>query len=185
MDPAGKHQDFVNIRAGRAFRIEGPAIHPDGPGPGAGSVRMTQMTVDHHLHCGTKGAAFSHQEFCMALTITITDTVATASMGDGWADPAAVAATFAFRLEDAYFSAVTQLYPEATVQAAVNYQEETLGSDLEVVVDNPGSKEEFDCAAMAERVRAAIKDLKGQLGEEYLTSDEAEEEKEEKEVGDE
>ena len=29
----------------------------------------------------------------MARTITITDTVAIASMGDGWADPVAVAAT--------------------------------------------------------------------------------------------
>lgn len=121
----------------------------------------------------------------MPLTITITDTVAIASMGDGWADPATVAATFAFRLEDAYFSAVTRLYPEALVQATVNDQGETLGSDLEVAVTDPGSEDETDCAAMAETVRAAIQDLKGLLGEEYLTCDETEEEKEEKEAGDE
>jgi hypothetical protein len=121
----------------------------------------------------------------MALVITITDTVATASMGDGWADPTAVVATFALRLEDAYFSAVTRLYPEALVQATVNYQEETLEPSLDVTVDNPGSEEEVDCGAMERTVRAAIRDLKGQLGEEYLTCDETEEEKKEMEWGDE
>jgi len=114
----------------------------------------------------------------MAITITITDTVAIASMGDGWADPEDVAATFSSQLEEAYFSQVTQLYPEATVQAVVNYQQETLGSDLEVVVE-PGQP------AVEASVYSAVKDTKARLGRAFLTSDEAEEEREEKEVGDE
>ncbi|MDR3673419.1 MAG: hypothetical protein P4L36_21410 [Holophaga sp.] len=121
----------------------------------------------------------------MALTITITDTVATASMGDGWADPAQMAARFAQQLEEAYFATATQLYPEAMVQATVNYQQETLGPELEVTVADPGSVEETDREAMEASVYEALKDLKAEQGVDFLTSDEVEEEKEEKEVGDE
>jgi hypothetical protein len=121
----------------------------------------------------------------MARTITITDTVAIASMGDGWADPTAVAATFSSQLEEAYFSAVTQLYPEAAVQAVVNYQQETSGPDLEVVVEPPASAEDLDSETMQESVYAAIKDTKALLGSAYLTNDEVEEEKEENRMEDE
>ena len=121
----------------------------------------------------------------MALSITITDTVAIASMGDGWADPIEVAATFAAQLEESYFSAATQLYPEATVQASVQCLQETVGPDLEVVAENPGSLEEDDCRAMEASVREAIQDTKALLGREFLTSDEVQEEAEQKEVGDE
>jgi hypothetical protein len=121
----------------------------------------------------------------MPLTITITDTVSIASMGDGWADPTDVAATFSSQLEEAYYSAAIQLYPEAEIQVVVNYQQETMGPDLEVGVKSPGSVEQIDGEAMKESVYAAIKDTKALLGEAFLTNDEAEEEKEEKAVGDE
>jgi hypothetical protein len=119
----------------------------------------------------------------MPATITITDTVSIASMGDGWADPEDVAATFSSQLEDVYFTRVTQLFPEAQVQVVVNYDQETLGSDLEVAVADPDAED--DPEAMQASVYAAIKDTKALLGQQFLTNGEAEEEQEEKDIGDE
>ena len=120
----------------------------------------------------------------MALTINVTDTVAIASMGDGWADPEDVAATFSSQLEESYFGQVTQLYPEAVVQVAVNYQQETMGPDLEVAVEQAETDGE-SARAIEASVYAALKDTKALLGKDFLTSDEVEEEKEQKDVGDE
>ena len=116
----------------------------------------------------------------MSLTITIKDTVAIATMGEGWADSVEVAATFASQLEEAYFSTATGLYPEAAVEADVNCTQETLGEGLDVTLENSEPDADFDAEDMEQTLLAALKDLKGQLGEAFLTNYEDEEESDDK-----
>ena len=116
----------------------------------------------------------------MSLTITIKDTVAIATMGEGWADPNDVAATFASQLEDAYFSTATQLYPDARVEAEVNCAGETLGEGLDLQVEDSEPGTDLDVEGMKQILLDALGDLKGQLGETFLTNYEDEEESDDK-----
>jgi hypothetical protein len=75
------------------------------------------------------------------------------------------------------------LYPDAEIQVVVNFQQETLGPDLEVVVAPTDG--DPDTEAVEESVYAALKDTKALLGRAFLTSDEAEEEKDENRMEDE
>lgn len=117
----------------------------------------------------------------MAFTITIKDTVSIATMGEGWADPAAVAATFASQLEDTYFTTATQMYPEAEVEVEVNCADETLGEGLAVSVEPFETEEDFDPKATEEALLEGLKAFKGSLGEAFLTNYEDEEEADDKE----
>jgi hypothetical protein len=116
----------------------------------------------------------------MSLTITIRDTIAIATMGEGWAGPTEVAETLASQLEEAYFNAAIQLYPEAMVEADVSCAAETLGEGLNVTLENSESDKDFDAEDTEQTLLAALKDLKGQMGEAFLTNYEDEEESDDK-----
>ena len=117
----------------------------------------------------------------MTLAITITDTVAVATMGEGWADPAQVGATFASQLEETYFSTATQMFPEATVEVDVTCADETLGNGLAVTVENDEGDADFDAEGTEAALMEGLQTIKGSLGQEFLTNYEDEEEADDRE----